>query len=100
MNTITRFFLVAIVISALMLPVAAHDVRGIKATSTHYAAQYDDPYSDFRNARYSNSGLLNERDEIKLGTQLHREVTKKRPSSRAVMDARSCVARSSDMGRA
>jgi beta-barrel assembly-enhancing protease len=41
------------------------------------AAQYDDPYSDFRNARYSNLGLLNERDEIKLGAQLHREVTKK-----------------------
>ena len=41
------------------------------------AAQFDDPYSDFRNARYSNAGLLNESDEIKLGTQLHREVTKK-----------------------
>src|SRR5256714_4056685 len=41
------------------------------------AAQYDDPYSDFRNAKYSNAGLLNERDEVKLGTQLHREVTKK-----------------------
>ena len=40
-------------------------------------ARFDDPYSDFRNARYSNSGLLNERDEIKLGMQLHREVTKK-----------------------
>jgi len=40
-------------------------------------AQFDDPYSDFRNARYSNAGLLNEPDEIKLGTQLHREVTKK-----------------------
>ena len=39
--------------------------------------QYDDPYTEFRNARYSNSGLLNERDEIKLGLQLHREVTKK-----------------------
>ena len=39
--------------------------------------QFDDPYSDFRNAHYSNSGLLNERDEIKLGMQLHREVTKK-----------------------
>lgn len=39
--------------------------------------QFDDPYSDFRNARYSNAGLLNERDEVKLGTQLHREVTKK-----------------------
>lgn len=41
------------------------------------AVQFDDPYADFRNARYSNSGLLNERDEIRLGTQLHREVTKK-----------------------
>jgi predicted Zn-dependent protease len=45
-------------------------------TATTFA-QYDDPYSDFRNARYSNAGLLNESDEIKLGTQLHREVTKK-----------------------
>src|SRR2546423_13419686 len=41
------------------------------------AAQYDDPYSDFRNAKYTNAGLLNERDEIKLGAQLHREVTRK-----------------------
>ena len=39
--------------------------------------QYDDPYANFRNARYSNAGLLSERDEIKLGTQLHREVTKR-----------------------
>jgi len=39
--------------------------------------QYDDPYTDFRNARYSNAGLLDEREEIKLGMQLHREVTKK-----------------------
>ena len=45
--------------------------------SSTAAAQYDDPYSDFRNAKYTNSGLLSERDEIKLGTQLHREVTKK-----------------------
>jgi len=42
-----------------------------------HTSQFDDPYSDFRNVRYSNSGLLSERDEIKLGTQLHREVTKK-----------------------
>ena len=40
-------------------------------------AQFDDPYADFRNVRYSNAGLLSERDEIKLGTQLHRQVTKK-----------------------
>ena len=38
---------------------------------------FGDPYSDFRNAHYSNAGLLNEHDEIKLGMQLHREVTKK-----------------------
>ena len=40
-------------------------------------AQFDDPYADFRSVRYSNAGLLSERDEIKLGTQLHRQVTKK-----------------------
>jgi beta-barrel assembly-enhancing protease len=45
-------------------------------TTTTFA-QYDDPYSEYRNAHYSNTGLLNERDEIKLGAQLHREVTKK-----------------------
>jgi predicted Zn-dependent protease len=47
------------------------------ARTTNTLVQYDDPYPDFRNARYSNAGLLNERDEIKLGMQLHREVTKK-----------------------
>lgn len=52
-----------------------HDAPAVRSLSA--AAQFDDPYSDFRNARYSNLGLLNERDEIKLGTQLHREVTKK-----------------------
>jgi predicted Zn-dependent protease len=46
-------------------------------TEAARAVQYDDPYADFRNVRYSNAGLLNERDEIKLGMQLHREVTKK-----------------------
>jgi predicted Zn-dependent protease len=40
-------------------------------------AQYGDPYSDFRNVRHTNAGLLNERDEVKLGTQLHRQATKK-----------------------
>jgi beta-barrel assembly-enhancing protease len=48
--------------------------------------QYDDPYAEFRNARYSNAGLLNERDEIKLGTQLHREVTKKYPLTDVGLD--------------
>lgn len=41
------------------------------------AVQYGDPYQDFRNVRHTNAGLLNERDEIKLGTQLHRQATKK-----------------------
>jgi predicted Zn-dependent protease len=36
-----------------------------------------DPYSQFRDERYSNKGLLNERDEIKLGNSIHTEVTKK-----------------------
>ena len=77
MNKLSRFYLVAILISALISAVTAHGVSRINPPSTDRAAEYDDPYSDFRNARYSNSGLLNERDEIKLGMQLHREVTKK-----------------------
>jgi beta-barrel assembly-enhancing protease len=65
--------------TALSLAPARTDQRvGPPATKLAFGAvQYDDPYSDFRNARYSNTGLLNEREEIKLGTQLHREVTKK-----------------------
>jgi predicted Zn-dependent protease len=47
--------------------------RSITTTSP----QYGDPYAEFRNARYSNAGLLSERDELKLGAQLHREITKK-----------------------
>jgi predicted Zn-dependent protease len=77
MNTLTRFFLIAIVVSTLISPVTAHPVVRSKASTPPRAAQYDDPYAEFRNARYSNAGLLNERDELKLGMQLHREVTKK-----------------------
>jgi len=40
------------------------------------AVQFEDPYAEFRDARYSNNGLLNERDEIRFGQQLHREATK------------------------
>jgi predicted Zn-dependent protease len=40
-------------------------------------AQLDDPYADFRQARYSNEDLLSEADEIKLGARLHQEVMKK-----------------------
>ena len=63
-----------------LTPIQSHNVLGAtanRARTTTTFVQYDDPYSEFRNARYSNAGLLNERDEIKLGTQLHREVTKK-----------------------
>ncbi|MGB7923106.1 MAG: M48 family metallopeptidase [Pyrinomonadaceae bacterium] len=37
----------------------------------------EDPYSQFRGARYSNAGLLSERDESRLGDQLNIEVRKK-----------------------
>ena len=36
-----------------------------------------DPYSQFRGERYSNDGLMSERDEVKLGNQLDVEVRKK-----------------------
>src|SRR5437868_3213857 len=73
-SKVMRLFLVALI--------AAVSAQGLIATRTAAKTvpaipQYDDPYSDFRNVRYSNAGLLSERDEIKLGTQLHREVTKK-----------------------
>lgn len=37
----------------------------------------EDPYEEFRDAHYSNSGLLSEQDELRLGSQLHSEVIKK-----------------------
>src|ERR1041385_6272423 len=86
MRQIMRFVdpavLAAIVLSVFVVPPGTAIPRSINhnRSSLSYAnrsAQFDDPYSDFRNAKYSNAGLLNERDEIKLGTQLHREVTKK-----------------------
>ncbi|PYS60760.1 MAG: hypothetical protein DMF74_17920 [Acidobacteria bacterium] len=61
---------------ALLRP--AHDKTLVPArAATASFIQFDDPYSDFRSARYSNAGLLSEGDESKLGMQLHREVTKK-----------------------
>ena len=77
MNKIIRFPLVVLILAALISAVTAHGLGSLKPVATHHAVQYDDPYSEFRQARYSNGGLLNERDEIKLGMQLHREVTKK-----------------------
>lgn len=61
---------------ALIIQTSGASPVGTNASATN-SVQFDDPYSDFRNARYSNAGLLNERDEIKLGTQLHRQVTRK-----------------------
>src|SRR6266550_8796932 len=61
----------------LVIIITALAAQGLFANGVAAVPQYDDPYSDFRNVRYSNAGLLNERDEIKLGAQLHREVTKK-----------------------
>lgn len=37
----------------------------------------EDPYAQFRGERYSNAGLLNERDEARLGNRLNTEVAKK-----------------------
>lgn len=79
MNTRLRIPL-ALVLSSFLLTAATQ--RGgavnVKAPAGPISSvQYDDPYADFRNVRYSNSGLLSEPDEIKLGAQLHREVTKK-----------------------
>ena len=70
--------LVSIVLLLCAAQSRAFFVTGKNLSSTNLpTAQFDDPYADFRNVRYSNAGLLSERDEIKLGTQLHRQVTKK-----------------------
>lgn len=73
-----RISLFAIIAAALISTVAIpFGNAGANPKTFAPAVQYGDPYSDFRNVQYSNAGLLNERDEIKLGAQLHREVTKK-----------------------
>jgi beta-barrel assembly-enhancing protease len=82
-----KFFRTRIALLIIPLGVIAAQLRfTLRAVPTAVAlrtetpaavTQLDDPYADFRNARYSNNGLLNEADEIKLGTQLHREITKR-----------------------
>ena len=71
--------ILALLLGATATPgVASSWLRSAAAPRNETAlVQYGDPYLDFRHARYSNAGLLNEREEVKLGTQLHREVTKK-----------------------
>lgn len=80
-RSVLRAFMVALAAVAAVLLFATQYATPIKAsfatTVPLSSTQYDDPYSDYRNAHYSNAGLLSEADEIKLGLQLHREVTKK-----------------------
>jgi predicted Zn-dependent protease len=81
MKTRIRIFPFALIAISLLATATVQRGNAVPTESarsvTTGSPQYDDPYADFRNARYSNAGLLNEREEIKLGTQLHREVTKK-----------------------
>ena len=81
MKSHLRISLLALLVFSLLLTAATrHSAVNSKHSALPIptaAVQYDDPYADFRNARYSNFGLLNEQEELKLGAQLHREVTKK-----------------------
>lgn len=74
---LAKLILTAASIAALLMNAQPNVVFSRASDARTGSAQYDDPYSGFRNAKYSNAGLLSERNEIKLGTQLHREVTKK-----------------------
>ncbi|OLE53521.1 MAG: hypothetical protein AUG51_12590 [Acidobacteria bacterium 13_1_20CM_3_53_8] len=46
------------------------------AVSSATGSLQSDPYEQFRGARYTNAGLMNERDEIRIGNQFHVEVSK------------------------
>lgn len=69
------FFVLAVAVSASAI--TTRTIRSSASPAPNVAAQWDDPYSEFRNVRHTNAGLLNERDELKLGTQLHRQMTRK-----------------------
>ena len=69
--------LVALLSIAFLVTAVKPNLNAAAHNPPNAAAQYGDPYTNFRNVRYTNAGLLNERDEIKLGTQLHRQATKK-----------------------
>lgn len=80
MKTPLRIPLLTLLIFSLLMAATTRNSGAVSSNESALltnAVQYDDPYYAFRNVRYSNSGLLNEQDEIKLGAQLHREVTKK-----------------------
>jgi len=86
MKQIPQLFLLLILLIAISSGAPGRDGNTKRFNSAPRLAQFDDPYSDFRNVHYSNTGLLSERDEIKLGTQLHREVTKKYDLTDAGLD--------------
>jgi len=86
MKQIPQLFLLLILLIAISSAAPGRDGNTKRFNSAPRLAQFDDPYSDFRNVHYSNTGLLSERDEIKLGTQLHREVTKKYDLTDAGLD--------------
>src|SRR5215471_15905753 len=63
MKQILRLFPTVIVLIAISsgVPGRDGDHQRFNSTAPRFA-QFDDPYSDFRNAHYSNAGLLSERD--------------------------------------
>ncbi|HSQ24832.1 MAG TPA: M48 family metalloprotease [Pyrinomonadaceae bacterium] len=80
MKNLIRTPFLALLVFSLLLTAATQRSGAVTSRDsalTTASVQYDDPYADFRTAHYSNAGLLSERDELKLGAQLHREVTKK-----------------------
>ncbi|HKS27733.1 MAG TPA: M48 family metallopeptidase [Pyrinomonadaceae bacterium] len=58
-------------------PISAALSLGSSIINSAAGLVQSDPYSQFRGERYSNAGLLSERDEIALGNQLDIEIRKK-----------------------
>jgi predicted Zn-dependent protease len=57
-------------------PLSAVTTLGSALYNTTARTFSDDPYAEFRGARYSNAGLISERSEVRLGNQLNVEVGK------------------------
>jgi len=55
---------------------ASEDPMARAAAATRIASGGRNPYDKFRGASYSNEGLYPERDEIRLGQELHRQLQK------------------------
>lgn len=58
-------------------PISAALSLGTSLVNSAAGWVQNDPYSQFRGERYSNAGLLNEQDEVRLGNQLDIEIRKK-----------------------